>query len=65
MAKRKSKPQAIAAPRMSAEDKKWRARDDLRTLTDAQKIAADPSRVKAAQAIAKQEIAALAKVTKK
>lgn len=60
-----SKRKAVPAPRMTAEDKKWRARDDLRTLTDAQKIAADPSRVKAAQAVAKQEIAALAKVAKK
>ena len=39
-----------AASRMSVEDKKWRARDDLRTLQQASAIQADKSRVTAAQA---------------
>lgn len=49
---------------MTAEDKKWRARDDLRTLQAVAEIKSDPGRLKAAQSEARAQLAALAKVTK-
>lgn len=51
-------------PRMSVEDKKYRAEDDLRTLRRAEEIRADPQRVKYAKQTAVQEMKALAKVAK-
>lgn len=53
------------SPRMSAEEKSWRAQDDLRTLQQAAKIQADAARVKAAQAEAQSQIKALVQVSKK
>jgi hypothetical protein len=38
----------VSAPKMSAEDKAWRARDDARTLADSRVILKDPARLKAA-----------------
>ena len=55
----------IAAPRMDAEEKKWRAQDDLRTLQRAKEIEANRSRMAAAQKEAKEQISVLAKVTKR
>ena len=54
-----------AAPRLTAQDKKWRAQDDLRTLRSAAEIQADAARVKAAQSEAQQQMQALARVVKK
>ena len=54
-----------AAPRMDAEEKKWRAQDDLRTLQRAKEIEANRSRMAAAQREAKAQISVLAKVTKR
>lgn len=42
-------------PRISAEEKKWRAQDDLRTLKQAAEIAADKARHGAAKRIAADE----------
>ena len=70
MAKAKSKgakqKNAVAIPRsgLTAEDKAWRARDDLRTLQSAVEIQSDKSRVAAAQREAKLQMQALAKVGK-
>ena len=60
MAKRKTA--SPVQPRMTVEDRKWRARDDLRTLQSAQEISHDKSRLSAAQREAQAQIAALAKV---
>lgn len=51
-----------SAPRMTTEDKKWRAQEDLRTLRVADEIRTDSSRVQAAKRIAKQEMRALTKI---
>jgi hypothetical protein len=40
----------------------WRAEDDLRTLTEAEKIRKDPKRLKAAQGMAKKKLAEIEKV---
>jgi hypothetical protein len=52
----KSRGRAVPAPRMSAEEKKWRARDDSDTLRRAQEIMADKGRHSAAKAHAQTEI---------
>lgn len=44
------------------DEKDWRAEDDMRTLINAQKIQADPKRLKAAMAKAKEQMAALKKI---
>lgn len=41
----------------------WRAEDDLRTLTEAEKIRKDSKRLKAAQAMAKKKLAEIQTVT--
>lgn len=41
-------------PSMSAEDKKWQAECDARTLADAEAIKADPERYKAAAEAAEE-----------
>jgi len=51
-----------AAVRLSAQDKKWRAQDDLRTLQQVMQIKSDPGRLKAAQTEAQQQLKALEKV---
>lgn len=43
-------------------EREWRAEDDLRTLQRAAEIQGDTSRVRAAQQIAKRQMAALSKV---
>lgn len=42
-----------------AEDKKWRAEDDLRTLQRAKEIENDKARMQAAKGIAKSQMSAL------
>lgn len=61
----------MAEPKLSAEDKKWRAQDDAYTLARAAEITASKPRVNAAKAAAKtmlqeqqQKTKALAKVAK-
>lgn len=49
----------------AAQEKKWRAQEDLRTLQRAAEIKNDASRVKAAQAEAQQQMKALSTVVKK
>lgn len=39
---------------MSADDKEWRAKDDMRTLAEARKIEKDKERMAAAKAMAKK-----------
>lgn len=52
------------SPSYVKEDQKWRAEDDLRALQRAREIEGDKSRMKAAKAIAKEQMAALSKVAK-
>ncbi len=42
------------AKELSAEEKKWRAESDARTLAEAEAIKADPKRLKVAQGAAKE-----------
>ena len=44
-------------------DRDWQAEDDLRTLTRAEEIKADPKRMKAAQMLAKEKLAELAAIS--
>lgn len=44
------------------EDQKWRAEDDLRALQRAREIESDKSRMKAAKAIAKEQMQNLKKI---
>lgn len=53
------------AIRLSAEDKKWQAQQDLRTVQTAAEIQKDPQRMAAALKEAKVQMAALASVGKK
>lgn len=53
---------AVPRPRVSAEEKKWRAQDDLRTLQQVMQIKADPARLKAAQSEANAQLLALKRV---
>jgi len=48
----------------TAEDRKWEAEDDLRTLARAEEIKMSPERMKACKAMAKQKIAEMAAATK-
>ena len=45
-------------------EKDWEAESDLRTLVDAEKIKADPKRVKAAMAKRKEQMDALQNISK-
>lgn len=47
------------------EEQRYRAEDDLRTLRNAEKVRADPARVKMAQTVAREEMRALQRVTGK
>ena len=47
---------------ISAEEKNWRAEDDLRTLIEAEKIKADKSRLRAAMAKKKEQMKQLEKL---
>ena len=55
---------SAATPRMTAEDKSWRARSDLRTLQEAREVEADKTRVTAAKREAQAQMDALRSVTK-
>ena len=61
-AKPRSRSAEVARPRLTAEDKKFRTEDDLRTLRRAEEIKKDKSRVADARKLAKQEVAALRKI---
>ncbi len=63
--KKPSTARAVPAPRMTAEDKKYQAQSDLRTIQSAAQIQADKGRLSAAQKEAANQMAALASVTKK
>lgn len=52
-------------PRMSAQEKKWQAEDDLRVMQRAEQIKSDPTRMKAAQREANSQVKALQKVVGK
>ena len=49
--------------KMSAQEKKWQAEDDLRTLQRAAEIRKDKGRLAAARKCAKEQMAALQKVS--
>lgn len=49
---------------ISAEDKKWRAEQDLRTLREAKEIQASAARTRAAQAVARKDMKALNAIAK-
>ena len=40
-------------PRMTAQEKKWRAEEDARTLAEAESVRRDPTRMRAATMVAK------------
>lgn len=44
------------------EDRKWRAKDDMRTLQQAKEIEADKARMQAVKSMAKEELAKLKKI---
>lgn len=44
--------------------RKWQAEEDLRTLRRAEEIRADKTRVRMAQRVAQQEVAALSRIAK-
>ena len=50
--------------KMEAEEKKWRSESDLRTLIDAEKIKADPDRLKMAMTARDEQKKALMAVGK-
>ena len=54
---------AKAAPAMPVTEQQWMARDALSTLKRAEEIKADPKLMAQVKTVAKQEAAALAKVT--
>lgn len=53
-----------AAPRMSAQDRKWQAESDLRIIQCAEQVRSDPKRMAAAQKEAASQMSALASVAK-
>ena len=55
----------VHQPRMTAQDKIWKAESDLRTIREAEDIKGDKSRLNAAKRMAKTEMKALAKITGK
>lgn len=63
MATKKSS--TVAAPRMSAESRKYQAQSDLRTIQEAATIQANKGRMTAAQKEAQNQMAALSSVAKK
>ena len=48
-----------------SDDNRWRVESDLSSLMEAEKIKADPKRLAAAQALAKEKMMAAAKVAAK
>lgn len=53
---------AVPAPRLSKEDRQWRAQDDIRTLTQADAIRADKQRMSDVTTHAKRQADALHRV---
>lgn len=53
----------VSKPVMSADDRRWRAESDARTLKDSLEIANDPARSKEAQKLIKKQLNDLAKLT--
>lgn len=53
------------AKSMAAQDREWQAETDLRMLSEARKIQADPARMRAAQALAQKRLADLKALTGK
>ncbi|CAJ0710674.1 hypothetical protein ACPCHQ_16980 [Ralstonia thomasii] len=65
MAKTKSSAPAVAAMGQSSdEERKWRARSDMRTLTEAEEIKRDKSRHDAAQKMACEELEKMQAIAK-
>jgi len=62
---KKASPPAKKIVQQSPPIDRWQARDDLRTVQAAAEIQSDAKRMKAAQAEAQSQIAALSKVSKK
>ena len=50
---------------IAAQEREWQAEEDLRTLSNARKIQADPARMRAAQALARKRLADLKALTGK
>jgi hypothetical protein len=55
---------AVPQPRLTAQDRRWRAQGDLATLTSAEEIKADSSRLSAARTEAKRQAKAAEKATR-
>lgn len=51
-----------AGPALSADERKWRAKDDMRTLSMAEEIRSDPVRMKEAAGCAEDEMRKLASI---
>lgn len=51
--------------KMTAQEKKWQAEGDLRTLREAKDIQGSPTRIRAAKVMAKKEIVALKAISKR
>ena len=64
MAKKSKASTVSRAPRMTAQDRKWRAESDLRSLREVEEIRGDPTRLKSARKVANQEMKALKKISK-
>lgn len=64
MAKKKVKPVVVAEIKSDADDQKWRAECDLRTLVQAEEIRADRRREMKARALARKELERMRKVAK-
>lgn len=61
----KSKPvPVVISKKMDADEKKWRAEEDLRTLMRAEEIKRDRSRMSVVKAMAKKQAMAVDKVAK-
>lgn len=61
----KSKPvPVVISKKMDADEKKWRAEEDLRTLLRAEEIKRDRSRMSVVKAMAKKQAMAADKVAK-
>lgn len=55
---------AVPAPRMSSQEREWRAQDDLRTLTAADAVRSDPRRMAAVKDHAQKQMATIKAVTR-
>lgn len=62
--KRTPKSKPVMAHKMDADEKKWRAEEDLRTLLRAEEIKRDRSRMSVVKAMAKKQAMAVDKVAK-